>query len=342
MPDINAVTWPADTISAVITIDSVTSEIAEEYVRFAETEARGRSPRYEDLALSIARDRDVLSFIESLPTGQRDPNRLLVAMCYLYGPNSSYATFRSRLIARPDLIREAIGRARIQTNDIARCAVFVPALAQMAGPVSLIEIGASAGLNLMLDRYSYDYSGHLLASAEPDPPVISCAFRGPMPRPVRLPRIAWRAGIDLAPLNVSDSDHVRWLQSMLWPEETGRRDLLSAAIKIARRHSPCIVPGDLLERLPEVVRRAQKDTTVVVFDSHVLRYIEAPRRRELASLVKSLGVTWLSNETPDRMPWLPEADRAANQHDNFVLVQDGERVLAVADPYSGWLDWVSS
>ena len=52
--------------------------------------------------------------------------------------------------------------------------------------------------------------------------------RGPVPLPGRVPDVAWRAGLDLNPLDVTSADDVRWLQCLLWPGETGRQERLAA------------------------------------------------------------------------------------------------------------------
>ena len=66
---------------------------------------------------------------------------------------------------------------RTQTNEPARCATLLPALAQLPPPLALIEVGASAGLTLLVDRYSYDYAGHRIAGRDPQAPVLRCARR---------------------------------------------------------------------------------------------------------------------------------------------------------------------
>ncbi len=103
---------------------------------------------------------------------------------------------------------------RTQTNEPARCAVLLPALAQLPQPLALVEVGSSAGLTMLFDRYSYDYGGYRLAGSDPDAPVLRCEPRGPVPLPPRIPEIAWRAGLDLNPLDVTSDDDVRWLS---WP-----------------------------------------------------------------------------------------------------------------------------
>ena len=76
----------------------------------------------------------------------------------------------------------------------------------------MVEIGASAGLNLLWDRYSYDYGEGRRYGALTSTVQISCTLRGNRlpPFPVFLPKVAWRMGIDLHPLGVSDPEAKLW------------------------------------------------------------------------------------------------------------------------------------
>ena len=170
---------------------------------------------------------------------------------------------------------------RTQTNEAsARCATLLPLLAMLPGPLALIEVGASAGLTLLPDRYSYDYAGHYVQGTDPDAPVIACEPRGPVPLPDRVPEVTWRAGLDLNPLDVTSDDEMHWLECLIWPGEGGRLARLRAAIAIARRHPPRVFRGDLLTDLPALARQAPGNATLVVFHSAVLAYVDPPRRGE--------------------------------------------------------------
>src|SRR6266567_66998 len=92
-----------------------------------------------------------------------------------------------------------------QTNEPARCAVMLPLLAQLPQPLALLEVGASAGLCLLPDRYGYDYDGYTLGSG---PPVLKTHVENDPPLPNHLPEIVWRAGLDLDPIDVTDDDQI--------------------------------------------------------------------------------------------------------------------------------------
>jgi hypothetical protein len=174
-----------------------------------------------------------------LPVAKRQPNLLFAAARYLLDAPADIHTLRG-------LVRElaAVMRARsTQTNEAARCATLLPALVGLAEPLALLDVGAAAGLTLLLDPYSYNYAGHHLPGADPQAPTLTCQPQGPVPLPERLPTVAWRAGLDLNPLDAANPDDAQWLECLLWPGEGDREARLRDALAVARRlqasNHPC-------------------------------------------------------------------------------------------------------
>jgi len=219
-------------------------------------EAAGRSQLYEQLALAVAGDDVVLSFLERLPVAKRQPNLLFAAASYLLGSPPEHTSLRALVSERPDELADVMPTRRTPTNEAARCAVLLPALALLPPPLALLEVGAAAGLTLIPDVYSYDYDGHRVAGSDPEAPLLSCRPLGSVPLPGRAPEIAWRAGIDLNPFDLNDDDDMAWLSCLLWPGEADRAERLHGAIAAARRQSPRIYRGDLLDDLATVAGQA--------------------------------------------------------------------------------------
>ena len=309
---------------------------ADNYRRFGR-EARGRSLLYETLAASVADDEEILEFLGTLPPPKRQPNLLFAAARYLLGGPPGLGALRT-LVQRngTDLSRVMLAR-RTQTNEPARCATLLPALARLPEPLALIEVGASAGLTLLFDRYSYEYDGHLIAGSDPDAPTLRCTLRGPVPLPTRVPAIAWRAGLDLNPLDVTRDDDVRWLKCRVWPGEGDREGRLAAAIAAARRDPPPVHRGDLLTDLPALAARAPAEATLVIFHSAVLAYVARQDRDRFAQAVRGLGAVWLSNEAPGVVSGLPFT---RFREGTFVLGYDGRTPLAFTDGHGTWLHWL--
>ena len=312
--------------------------IAENYREFARLEAHGRSPAYETLAESVAGDPAILRFLTELPPEKRQPNLLFAAARYLLGAPADIAHLRAMVSQASIELSEQMLARRTQTNEPARCTALMPALAQLPQPLALLEVGASAGLTLLVDRYSYDYGGHQIAGSDPRAPTLRCAPQGPVPLPARLPQVIWRAGLDINPLDVNNDDDVRWLGCLLWPGEGDREQRLAAAVATARRDPPPVHRGDLLDDLPALAAQAPAEATLIVYHTSVLAYVTMDKRRQFAAAVAGLGAVWLSNEGPGVVPDLPLPPYGGSPS---VLARDGRTLLAFADPHGTWLHWLA-
>lgn len=317
---------------------------AENYRAFA-TEARGRSPQYEELARGVAADPLILKFLDTLPVPKRQPTLLFAVARYLLGAPADITALRSLVRDKGGELAAGMRARRTQTNEPARCATLLPALALLPPPVALLEVGASAGLTLLPDRYSYDYNGRRLAGTDAAAPVLTCETSGPVPLPAGVPEVSWRAGLDLNPLDVTSDADVRWLRCLLWPGETGREERLAAAVETARRDPPPVYRGDLLTDVPRLAAQAPPGATLVVYHSAVLAYLSRPQRARFAATITALDAVWLSNEAPGILPGCHAMTRDAHnsvlvRNGGFLLVMDGGTPLAVTDGHGTWLDWL--
>lgn len=268
---------------------------AEIYAEFAESEARDESPIYECLGLAISRDDEVLALLDTLPPAKRQPQLVLGVVRLLGGPVDDPLTFREFAVANWAAIKTEVLARSTQTNEAGRCAVLLPVLAALPQPLALLEVGASAGLCLYPDRYSYRYGDHVLGSGGP---VLECALDGIAP-PARLPEVVWRAGIDLNPLDVTNPADVAWLDALIWPEQVHRRARLRAATSVAAADPALLVRGDLADDLADLAAQAPSGATLVVLHSSVLYQVAAPRQQEFVKLVRELPGHWVANDTPD-------------------------------------------
>ena len=283
--------------------------LAASFRRFAEVEVpSGDCPLYETLALAVAADRDLLGIASHRMEGQPIANMLFGAVHYLLAkaPNEALATHYRTLSSGPPVgslvalfrefclsHREAIVRIvetrMVQTNEVRRSACLLPAFGEVANragsPLTLIEIGPSAGLNLVFDRYGYDYGNGIVAGVPESAVRINSDSRGAPPPVSPLPRVAARLGIDLNPLDVGDSDEMDWLRALVWPDHTDRMALLNAAIEVARDDPPVLIGGDLFELLPALIEEADPDSAVCVFATFVLNQFSEEMRERLRQLL---------------------------------------------------------
>src|SRR5262245_7945337 len=93
------------------------SEVAARYLRFANTEARVRSPLYAEISRGVATDRDVLAFLLTFPRDKQQPNLLLAAVRRLFGTPADWSGFRDTLLANRDAVAALMHSRSTQTNE---------------------------------------------------------------------------------------------------------------------------------------------------------------------------------------------------------------------------------
>ncbi|GIM91602.1 DUF2332 domain-containing protein [Paractinoplanes toevensis] len=303
------------------------------YAEFAAREAHGVSPAYEELSVAVSRDPDVLARLDTLPPAKRQPNLLYAVVTFLGGPVTDPPAFLAFVTRNWTLIEPEMRRRATQTNETGRCALLLPVLAALPQPLALLEIGASAGLNLFPDRYAYRYGGHRLGDS---PVELHCDLTGIAP-PTRLPRVVWRAGLDLNPLDITDPADARWLQSLIWPEHHHRRERLHAAARIAAADPPRLRRGDLVDDLPALAAQAPEGATLVIFNTSVLYQVPSDRRRAFTDLVRDLPGHWISVENPATFAYAGIPNPPDGTLFN-VLALDG-RPLAWTRPHGQGMAW---
>ena len=291
--------------------------IAEAYLEFGSREARGNSPTYERLCTAIAGDDELCGLLATLPPAKQQPNLLFGVVRLLDGP-LAFPAFRDFVVERWDTVSSEIVRRVTQTNEVGRCAALMPVLASLPQPLSLIDVGTSAGLSLFSDKYAYRYGDTTIGESTV---TLDCDAVG-ITLPTALPTVAGRAGVDLNPLDITDPSDVAWLEALIWPEQEHRRERLRAAIAIAKTDPPHLVCGGL-EAVPGLVARAPAGTTPVVCHTSVLYLVPPAERAAFVDTVRALPGHWISIEGPDVLDLgdlpAPPDDSALN-----VLALDGK------------------
>jgi hypothetical protein len=209
--------------------------------------------------------------------------------------------------------------------------------------LALIEVGSSAGLCLIPDRYGYDYGRRRIEppAGIAKAPVFPCAADAATPIPNGCPPIMWRAGLDLHPVDVGDPVETAWLETLVWPEDTGRLTRLRQALTVAADDPPRVIRGDLRHDLAALAAKAPKEATLVVFHTAVLAYVAAAAERaEFAERVASLCDFWIANEAPGVMPGLAAPAVEAGRGLHFILSVNGAAV-ARSHPHGATLEWLA-
>jgi hypothetical protein len=316
--------------------------IARRYERFALNEARGASPAYERLALAVAGSSKLLTFLRTVPPDRRQPNLFLAAVRHVGGVPRDGREMEEIVCLHGSRIKETMLARTTQTNEPARCAVLLPALAGLGEPLALLEVGASAGLCLLPDRYGYDYGRHRIEPPSAGPvaaPIFECMASAATPLPPALPTVGWRMGLDLNPLDANSQAEMAWLETLVWPGQEHRAQNLRAAIEVARADPPKVRRGDLRVDLPAIAALAPKSLRLVVYHTAVLGYV-GPRsdREEFAKAVRETGAVWISNEVPSVFPELAGAAPPPPSPGHFLLAVDG-KPLAWTGAHGQSIEW---
>lgn len=336
----------------------------------------GTSPLYAQLARGIATaDDDVLAVAGAVPGDQPAPNNLFAAVHALlldgaaHGLREWYPSvvghdardpteadpvpaFVDFVRAHETRIRELVATRRTQTNAVGRTSVLAPAFTRVAervdGPVALVEVGASAGLNLLFDRYRYQYGlpdgGTRTAGDDGASVTVSADLRaGDPPLPADPPAVAARVGIDLNPLDVTDDDDLNWLRALVWPEHVDRHDQLAAAATVARADPPEIVTGDALDVLPAVVDELPADVAVCIYDTQVRYQLTEAQRERYRALLADLAVDrdlhWVSGSHA-----VESADGPGIALRHADVSGDGvvePTTVARYESHGRWVEWVA-
>ena len=316
----------------------VAVEVADRYGRFARDEAPGRSALYAEWAAGVASDPPVAALLGRIAATHRQPPLVFAVTRMLGAPEASYRTWAEWLLAHADAVVAECAARSLQTNEPLRCAALLPALSGIDGPIALLEIGASAGLCLYPDRYSYRYRGgpDLDPAAGVSPVVLESALAGDPA--LRMPEVIWRGGIDLAPLNAADAEDRRFLTSLVWPGEEGRTRRIEAALDVVAADPPVLVRGDATERgmLESLAAQAPPGATLVITTPGVLPHIPRAGRDLLIAHIADLDAVWISIDPPG-LP-VGGATPVDPEWTGFVLRRDGTAVAAV-DPLGGFVEW---
>jgi hypothetical protein len=296
----------------------------------------------------VARDPELLGLIDRLPREHRQPSLLFSVAGWCGAPAVPDPSWRQWVVAHWDEIEAAARTRRTQTNEVGRCIPLVIGLDRIVsdtpGPVALLELGAAAGLCLAVDRYSYRFAaGPVLGRGEP---LLVTATTGSGTAPARMPEIAWRRGVDLAPLDVADADDVRWLEALVPPDRPERRQRLAAALATVHDDPPHVMQGDALDALPALAAAARGEApgvTLVIASLGTLVYLPAERRNEVVDAASELGARLLTFEGAHVLPSVAGRLQglSAPHPTPFVLAVDGEPI-AHAGPHGDRISWLAS
>ena len=350
--------------------------IALAFAEFATDVAHG-SPLYRELSRRAAHESAVADVLMAAPPAQRRPVLFLAAVHSLllgplrshplaaHYPNLSGVPFTAEAGAGDALVDlvthhgrelvEIVSTRSTQTNEVGRCATFLPALSMLAaevGPLAHLDVGTSAGLNLLLPRFTYVYEGGSEGTVRigGDPRVVlPCTVGGGVPVVADRPPVSWSVGVDASPIDLADTDAVTWLEACVWPDQTARFTRLVNALAMAAETGLDVRHGNALtDTVPAVLEAAQHGHPVVT-TSWVMSYLTLDEQRSVVTALDGIGrdldLSWVLAEAPAHTPGIPVPGSGGHEEITVLSVirwRAGRHTvdrLATAHPHGATLRW---
>ena len=334
---------------------------------FADEARKSGSALYGFLAERIGRDERLKALAARARPGQPRANMLLGAVhCLLlsghrhlladYYPSlggsktvlegEPFALFVDFVGQHEAELATLIESRTTNTNEVGRSALLHPGFcylhAQAPAPLALIEIGPSAGLNMLWDHYGVRYwrgGVEVLAIAPDAGLVVDCELRGArLPVCGPTPKVAQRLGLELNPNDLEDQRNRDWLCALVWPEHVERLNRLKAAISLRRKMHLDIVQGDALETLMGAIAATPPSATVCIYHTVALYQFSSAMKQSLEDLLTVAGLR--------RRVFRLGFELAADMRHLLGLRRYGEGaaedwILAEAQPHGAWMQWLA-
>jgi hypothetical protein len=368
--------------------------LAEHFLAFGDSAERDGCTTYGTICRGVAQDPALLDLLSDTPEAQRRPNLLLAAVHFLLLGGADHPLVRhydsvQHFLGRPSMppeehadglvpdfrhfclthqaaLRPLLATRHTQTNEVGRCAALLPAINTVAStypagqPLALLDLGCSAGLNLLFDHYGYSYrqrtDGTEMQAGPTSAVQLSCTVRNPLTAlpPLAQPELVSRTGLDQAPIDPTNPDEARWLLACMWPDNLTRFTRLQGALTIAdtAAQRPRLLTGDIIGSLATVVDAIDPTCPLVIFHSWVAAYLTTEQQRTLVAAVIALGasrpVHYLYAESPVDTRGLPtpaSPSPSATSDLATALVHldlhHGVPAVRLADmhPHGTWLNW---
>lgn len=287
------------------------------FKQFAEKEAKGSSQLYYFLSNQIAEDSDLLRIIKEIPSSQPKPNLFFASIQFLlsksdsplryYYPSltektlpveESFDLFKEFALNHQNQLIDLFHTKLVQTNEVRRAGYLYPIFLSISEktnkPLTIIEIGTSAGLLLCLDAYNYEYiegneffkignkENSILIQSENKGEKLRNNYHSNL-------KINERIGVDLNIVDLNDKDDYEWMLALIWPEHSERRKQFIEASNLAIKIDKEMYEGDLKELLPSIIQSSSPETQIVLFHTHVANQFPTQLKKDFEVLLCELS-----------------------------------------------------
>ncbi len=337
------------------------------------THCQETSPLYGRICQAVSEDRELLEAVQQAPPESHMPTSLLAAVHYVLLDGLDHplaAVYHGESEADPgplfidvcrsqhETIMDLLAFRLIQTNDCGRSALIAPGLTWVASrwdrPLAHIDVGASAGINLLCQQFRIDY-GLFGASGPEDSTVrIECEVRsGNPPIAEHVPPMFDHIGIDRSPIDLTNPSDALWLRACVWPD-SGRLERVTNSIVLAQANPPRVIAGDGGNVLPQVLAELPAECAAIVTTTWAFAYFSIEDRQRFIQLLMHEShrrpIAWLSAEGSATVEDFAQEATAGHEHSGSdvlgaVLFNDGRReshLLAFVQEHGNWMHWRAS
>lgn len=339
-----------------------TNLISNRFTTFATRECKGSSILYEHLSENIAADDELLQLASYVRQGQPAPNLFFGAVHYLLLKGKSHELrdyydsivnnprdavtafpyFRDFCLKYQHEIIQIVENKLVQTNEVRRCSYLYPAFCYIyektKRPLALIEIGTSAGLQLLWDKYCYSYNSdeEVYGEALSELRIVS-EMQGARPPFIlkQSPPVSTRIGVDLHINDLNNPDDYLWLKSLIWSEHTERIANFERASRCFKKQSLELIEGDGVKLLTEIALKIPQDSVLCVFHTHVANQIPNKDKYDLIERIKRLGEERDIFHLYNNM-W----DLGKIHLDYYLGGKEYNETLAETDGHGRWFKWI--
>lgn len=341
------------------------------------------SPLFSTIGRACAQDEDIIELCSATRRGQSAGILLLFVAHYLmlkspdqklakFFPSmtstprpaqAAFPAFKEFCLDRREEVQELLSWRTVNTNLVEKASCLVPALSYVeqlvGGPLTLLEICCSSGLNLLFDEWHYDYGPAGSIGVKDSQVQLRCKLVGSGRAPVNaIPRIAERVGVDLVTIDTSDPLERLWMEAVLCPEWTEERKRLKAALSVRVERPLRTIKGNALDVLPKLLDELQG--SLCILQTYCMGHWSTDEKRQLEELLTTasrhrdihrVGIEMPETESPlvarERLaklavagiPMLQKSFHSPIEHLRYTDGAVRRRILGQGDGFGVWLDW---
>lgn len=341
-------------------------KIKERFTLFAEQECKSSSAFYYALSLKISKDDEMSRMASYASYGQPIPNIFLAAVHYLvlkdkgcelakYYPSVTknlivqelpYQLFKEFCINYEAQIIELISTRIVQTNVISRCSYLIPILSELINKghknACIIDIGASAGLNLNFDFYEYATNGQKIygdSSVKIEFETKDSAIKPILPINYLMRKI----GVDQNLINPQNDDEKLWLNALIWPDHLERFNSIEKSIELRQNDGIEMIKASVVNQFEEIINSQKDDEILIIYATHTLYQFSPENRQDFFTMLDRIGKKrdfhFLSVESTKYLQEKYNSSQTVIELTTYTNGQKFEQFIAETNGHGNWIRW---